>query len=210
MIVRTTSKLYAFIVKYNIGIISFLILISSAIFYIKAENIRSFTKPNNPDAFLDGDIVIVKEVIDGDELLIEKDGTQTNLRLLGIKSFNSSLSDPMVSEYGQVCFQYLVSTAKGQNASIKIPEKRVGGEGRLLGTLFLADQSQEYKIDLGMDLISRGYSMVYTRYDFELMPKYLEKENKAQKQKNGFWGNENISNRAISMKKIWEEEKLID
>ena len=210
MIVRAKSRIHTFILKYNIGILSCLFFLASAIFYIKAERIRSITKPNNPDAFLDRDIVIIKDVIDGDELLIEKDGVQTNLRLLGIKSFNPSLSDPLVSEFGQVCFQYLISKAKGQKASIKIPEKRVGGEGRLLGTLFLSDKSQNYQNDLSKDLISKGYSMVYTRYDFELMPEYLKVENQARDEKNGFWGNDNISNRAISMKKIWEEEKLID
>ena len=133
---------------------------ASAIFYIKAERIRSITKPNNPDAFLDGDIVIIKDVIDGDELLIEKDGVQTNLRLLGIKSFNPSLSDPLVSEFGQVCFQYLISTVKDQKASIKIPEKRVMAKADYLG-LFLSDKSRNYQNDLSKDLISKGYSMVY-------------------------------------------------
>ena len=89
MIVRTTSRIHTFILKYNIGLLSCLFFLASAIFYIKAERIRSITKPNNPDAFLDGDIVIIKDVIDGDELLIEKDGVQTNLRLLGISSIFS-------------------------------------------------------------------------------------------------------------------------
>lgn len=204
------KKLYAFILKYNIGLLSLIVLLAAAQFYREAERIRLITKPNNPNAFGDGDIVRVIDVIDGDELLIEKDGTQTNLRILGIKSFNSSLSDPLITEYGRVCFQYLRSTAKNQKAKIKIPSKRVGGQGRLLGTLFLADQSGQYRFDLGKDLISKGYSMVYSRYDFDLMLKYLEVENQSKLEKNGFWGNKTISNRVISMKNIWEEEKLVD
>ncbi|MCH1420140.1 thermonuclease family protein [bacterium] len=204
------KKLYAFILKYNIGLLSLIFLLAAAQFYREAERIRLITKPNNPDAFGDGDIVRVIDVIDGDEVLIEKDGTQTNLRILGIKSFNSTLSDPTVTEYGRICLQYLQSTTKNQKAKIKIPTKRVGGEGRLLGTLFLADQSGQYRFDLGEDLISKGYSMVYSRYDFDLMIKYLKVENQTKLEKKGFWGNETISNRVIAMKKIWEEEKLID
>ena len=52
--------------------------------------------------------------------------------------------------------------------------------------------------------------MVYSRYDFDLMIKYLKVENQTKLEKKGFWGNETISNRVIAMKKIWEEEKLID
>ena len=52
--------------------------------------------------------------------------------------------------------------------------------------------------------------MVYSRYDFDLMLKYLEVENQSKFEKNGFWGNETISNRVISMKNIWEDEKLGD
>ena len=97
------KKLYAFILKYNIGLLSLIFLLAAAQFYREAERIRLITKPNNPDAFGDGDIVRVIDVIDGDEVLSEKDGPQTNLIILGIKSFNSTLSDPTVTEYGRIC-----------------------------------------------------------------------------------------------------------
>jgi len=210
MIVRTTSRIYSFILNYNIGILACLILAASVNYYVNAERIRAITKPNNPDAFADGDIVLIKAAIDGDELLIEKGGVQTNLRILGIKSFNPSLSDPLLSEYGQVCFQYLQTNIKNKKARLKISDKGVGDEGRLLGTIFTNDLSGEYSIDLGKDLISKGYSMVYTRYDFELMPEYLQAEEKAKAANAGFWSNEKITARAESMKKLWEEEKLID
>lgn len=210
MLVRTTSRFFLFIIKYNISIFSCIILLASANFYINAERIRAITKPNNPDAFSDGDIVLIKEAIDGDELLIEKDGVQTNLRILGIKSFNPSLSDPLLTEFGQVCFQYLHSTYNGSNASLKLSDKGVGNEGRLLGTLYATDDSGKYTKDIGENLISKGFSMVYTRYDFKLMPQYLKTENKAKNEKAGFWGNEKISKRVDSMKQLWEEEKLID
>lgn len=54
---------------------------------------------SNPDAFATGDIVTIAGVIDGDELLIEnQEGVPTRLRILGIKSFSPTLSDPLLSE----------------------------------------------------------------------------------------------------------------
>ena len=187
-----------------------MILVASFCFYNNAERIRAITKPNNPDAFVTGDIVLIKEAIDGDELLIEKEGVQTNMRLLGIKSFNPTFSDPSLSEYGQNCFQYIQYHMEGQLAKLEVPEKRTGDEGRLLGTLFAKNEDGEYTVDLGLELISKGYSLAYTRYDFKLMPQYLAAEEVAKEAHTGFWSNEQITERAASMRKLWEEERLID
>ena len=210
MAVTTTSRFRSFAVRYNIGILSSILLAASLVFYINAERIRAITNSNNPDAFASGDIVTIKEAIDGDDLLIEKEGVLTNLRLLGIESFNPTVSDPLLSEYGQICFQYIQSRMEGKQARLEVPEKRTGGKGRLLGTLYAQDEAGKYTVDLGLELISKGYSLAYTRYDFKLMSQYLAAEQKARNAHEGFWSNERIAARAASMRKLWEEEKLND
>ena len=210
MVVTPSSRFRFFVIRYNMGILSSILLFASLIFYINAERIRAITKSDNPDAFVSGDIVTVKEAIDGDDLLIEKEGVLTNLRLLGIESFNPTVSDPLLSEYGQICFQYIKSRMEGKQARLEIPEKRTGSKGRLLGTLYVQDKTGEYTIDLGLELISKGYSLAYTRYHFKFMPQYLAAEQKAKNSHEGFWSNERIAARAISMRKLWEEEKLND
>ena len=93
---------------------------------------------SNPDAFATGGIVTIVGVIDGDELLIEnQEGVPTRLRILGIKSFSPTLSDPLLSEYGKICFDYLKARVTHQSARLEIPGKILDTEGRLLGSLFL-------------------------------------------------------------------------
>jgi endonuclease YncB( thermonuclease family) len=156
-------------------------------------------------------MVEILEAIDGDELLIgDGKGGTTQLRILGIKSFSSTVSDPLLSEYGKICFDYLKGIAVGKKARLEIADKRLDGEGRLLGTLYLRGREGEYSLNLATDLIDKGYTLVYTRYDFPEMDAYLSVQRKARRAKAGFWSNERITARAESMQLLWEEEKNRD
>ena len=200
-----------FLEKHNITIVT-LILLSASVFYlIGAQRKMSLIHSSNPEAFSDGEIVVISGVVDGDEVLIENDkGITTRFRVLGIKSFSSTVSDPALSEYGKICFQYLKTKATEQKARLSLADNAVDGEGRLLGTLFLLDSKGQYSVDVGLDLISKGYSLVYTRYDFDRIQQYLDVQKKAQQDGAGFWSNAMIAARSISLLKMWEEERLSD
>lgn len=200
-----------FLAKYNITIVIFILFSASVFYLIGAQRMMSLVHSSNPDAFSTGEIVRIVGVIDGDEVLIENnEGTTTRLRVLGIKSFSSTVSDPTLSEYGKICFHYLKAKVDGQRAKLDIPDKTLDGEGRLLGMLFLKDTEGEYVVDMGLDLVSKGYSLVYTRYDFAHMQPYLAIQQEAQKNGAGFWSNEVIAARSMSLLKLWEEERLSD
>lgn len=200
-----------FLEKHNITILT-LILLSASVFYlIGAQRTMSLIHSSNPDAFSDGEIVVISGVVDGDEVLIENTkGITTRFRIMGIKSFSSTVSDPALSEYGKICFQYLKAKATDQNARLNLTGTTVDGEGRLLGTLFLKDSKGQYTVDMGLDLIGKGYSLVYTRYDFDRMQSYLDSQKKAQQDGAGFWSNEMIAARSLSLLKMWQEERLSD
>ena len=116
----------------------------------------------------------------------------------------------MLSEYGQICFQYLKVKAVGKKARLRIPQKRVDNRGRLLGTVFLKGDDGQYSLDLGLDLVRKGYTLVYTEFEFALMSDYLAVENEAKQENAGFWSNERIRARAASLKLLWEEQKKND
>jgi endonuclease YncB( thermonuclease family) len=194
--------------RYNISIIT-IVLVGVSIFYlIGAQRMRRHAAADNPHLFATGDVVNIVEALDGDELLIgDGEGNTTRLRLLGIKSFSATLSDPLLSEYGKICFSYLKAIAVGNKARFVQSEKRIDNKGRLLGTLFLADDSGEYTVDLGLDLVSKGYTLVYTEFDFKDMQAYLKTQDEARRNQAGFWSNERVSARALSMLLLWEQKK---
>lgn len=205
------SRIVSFLAKYNIRILSLILLAASIYFFVGAQRIRSIISASNPDIFSNDDIVNILEVIDGDEVLIgDGKGGNTVLRLLGIKSFSPTVSDPLLSEYGKICFQYLKARVAEQNARIEIASKTLDTEGRLLGTLFLKDSQGQFTIDLALELVGKGYTLVYTKFDFADMKPYLEVQEQAKHENSGFWSNERIKSRALSLRVLWDKEKQND
>mgnify|MGYP001553104612 FL=1 len=205
-----------FLLQNAISLITLVLFTASAFFTVQVVLMRQQLRYSDPSLFQNGDIVQVFKVVDGDEVRIavsdaaDPETSSTVVRLLGIKSFDATVSDPMLSEYGKICFDYLKSCAEGKLARLEIPEKRLGDKGRLLGTLFLEDETGAYTLDLCSELIARGYTLVYTRYDFERMQTYLEIQNRAKQDHSGFWGNPRIASKAEALNMIWMEEKTGD
>ena len=197
---------------YGLSVIAIALLACSTYFFIAAQRFRARMNANNPDLFRTGQIVDVLAVIDGDEILIgDTDGNSTTkLRLLGIKSFNPTASDPLLSEYGKICFDYLKAVTVDQRARLEVAPKRRDNEGRLLGTLYLRGPKRAYNVDLADELLRNGYTLVYTRFDFERMGPYLRTQDEAKREKAGFWSNEGIAARATSLMTWWEEQKKRD
>jgi endonuclease YncB( thermonuclease family) len=210
-VIYSKSRMVSFLAKYNIRILTLVLLAASIYFFAGAQRILSITSADNPDIFSSGDIVNILDIIDGDEVLIGDDkGGKTVLRLLGIKSFSPTVSDPLLSEYGKICFKYLKSIAIGQTAKITISSKQLDTEGRLLGTLFLKDPQEQFTVDLGLELVEKGYTLVYTKFDFANMKPYLEVQEQARNENAGFWSDERIKARAVSLKVLWDKEKQND
>lgn len=201
-------RLLSLLGRHNIAIVSGILLAASLFFFVDAQRIRAITNARNPEAFKSGDIIYVEKVVDGDEILVvDAEDKKSGLRLLGIKSFRPSVSDPLLSEYGKICFQYLKAKCEGKKALIELDPKKVDVRGRLLGQLFLEDRDGKYTVDVGLDLVRRGYTVVYTRYDFSMMADYLVAEDESRAQNAGFWSNERIAARAASLQLLWKEKK---
>jgi endonuclease YncB( thermonuclease family) len=194
--------------RHNITVLTVVLASAAACYYCGAYRLRAKTKYSNPEAFSDGDEVVITEVIDGDDVLIRGEGGEkTRTRILGIDTFSPTLSDPLLSEYGKICVQHLRARAKGRKALLRIPQKQLGNTGRLLGTLFLKEEGREEPIDIGLDLVRKGYALVYTRYPFTGMDAYLAVESEARAAKSGFWSDPNVTARAAALKMLWAEER---
>ena len=204
----TAKQILRFLRRNTTYIISLILVCAACGFYIGAEKIRKETKAHHPEAFNHNDIVRITDIIDGDEVVIENEqGQRTLLRLLGIRSFEATISDPSTSEYGKTTFNYLKSRALDQTARLELSDKRLGNANNLLGTLHLQDDAGEPGQDIGKELVSLGYTVVYIKYPFPNEPAYLEAENEARKSHAGFWSNPDIVERIDALKKRWQGER---
>jgi endonuclease YncB( thermonuclease family) len=210
----TRHRLLYALYRYHLGLVTLLIFSAGCFFLVGAVRFKIAIGASAPERFTTNDTVRIIDVIDGDELLIaNSDGARTVLRLLGIRSFNPTVSDPTLSEYGRICFNYLKGLTLDQDARLEISEKRIDDEGRLLGTLYLEDGEGgdgKWTVDVAGDLIQKGYTLVYTKYDFERMDQYLSIQRAAKDQKAGLWSDPKIASRADSMVNMWTRERVDD
>jgi len=207
----TRHKLVCALYRYHLSLVTLLLFSAGCFFLVGAVRFKSVIGASAPERFATDDTVRIVDVIDGDELLITNaDGARTVLRLLGIKSFNPTVSDPTLSEYGRICFNYLKGLTLDQDARLEISAKGIDDEGRLLGTLHLEGGDGKWTVDVAGDLIQKGYTLVYTKYDFERMDQYLGIQRAAKEQKAGLWSDPKIASRAESMVSVWTRERVDD
>lgn len=180
------------------------LLALASFYFVQVQQQRYATLSNHPERFADGDTVTVSRVIDGDEIRIQKSDVSTRVRILGIKSFDSTERDFMLMEYGKVAVDYLSEEVLNKEVQIKVAEKGVDDEGRLLATILFGENKQK---DLAETMVANGLTLVYTKYPFPKMDQYLESQNSAKASNEGLWQNQRVSARAESMLKLWSAER---
>lgn len=173
-------------------------------YFVQVQQLRYATLSNNPELFSDGDMAVVTRVIDGDELRIRNARGSTLVRVLGIKSFDATERDLMLAEYGKVAVDYLEAEAVGKKMLVKLAEKKVDDEGRLLATLFTGEQQDQ---NLAESMLVNGLTLVYTKYPFASMDEYLKVQDDARANKIGLWQNQRVSARSESMLNLWNQER---
>ena len=197
-------RISRFFSRNYLNVSSICLLALAGFYFVQVQQQRYSMLSNHPERFFDGDLVTVSRIIDGDEIRIQKSDVSTRLRILGIKSFDSTQRDFLLTEYGKVAVDYLSEEVLDNEVRIKIAEKRVDDEGRLLATIFFGNDKQK---DLADDMVANGLTLVYTKYPFPKMEQYLKSQDRAKSGNQGLWQNQGVSARAESMLKLWSAER---
>jgi len=193
-----------FVARNYLNLFSAGLLLTALFYFIQVQQLRVATLSNNPELFTDGDLAVVTRVIDGDEVRIRNSQGSTLVRILGIKSFDSTERDLLLAEYGKVAVDYLEAEAVGKEMRVKLSEKKVDDQGRLLATLYTGQQHDQ---DLAKSMLANGLTLVFTKYSFPSMDEYLRVQDAARSEKTGLWQNQRVSTRSESMLNLWDQER---
>ncbi|MDA3864080.1 MAG: thermonuclease family protein [Deltaproteobacteria bacterium] len=206
---KIKNKLIYLFTSYFIIVFSFFLLGVSTFYYINAENYRLKLKEKNVSFFKNGQLVKISKIIDGDELQVQADNEKnTVIRLLGIKSFKPG-NDFLFPDFGKKCMKFMNTNALNRKARIEIGKTKTDSKKRILARLLVFNQnSGKYDRDVATQLLSRGLTIVYTKYPFSRIREYLQVENLARKNKLGIWGNKHSIDVAIALKKKWLKEQI--
>lgn len=173
------------------------LVISSVFFTISVERQRQSWASDADLRLTSGQEVELVKVIDGDELSVRAGGASFILRLLGIKCFDAKMNDPLVAPHGAQCVQALGELIDKKALAVEFDTRARDAEGRVLAYLMAAG------VDVGRELVSRGYAVVYTEYGFSREADYLRAEREARARRRGMWHDPRVRRRLEALKIDW-------
>lgn len=172
---------------------------ASIFFTVEVERHRAnLARARLEGSLEDGVTIQVREALDGDEVAVTgPDGKPFVVRILGIKAFDPGARLAGISEYGTRARDHLRSFVD-KEARLRFPEFRTDKSGRVLAYLEVGE------LDLGRDLVARGFVQTFRRYPFSRMDSYLEAQEEAVAELRGLWGSPRARARAEALETTWE------
>lgn len=181
-----------------------IVLLALAAYFTVAVEIRRHGWSGGPGSratLTSGEVVEPIKVIDGDELSVRRGDDVFVVRLLGVKCFSGTFSDPAVQQLGAACTAALGDLARGGELRVSFGEFRRDRQGRVLGYLEVDGK------DVGETLIRRGHALAYTAWPFGREPRYLVAEEEARTHARGLWGVRDVRGRIEALKSEWAQRR---
>jgi endonuclease YncB( thermonuclease family) len=149
----------------------------------------------------DGDSVKVTDLVKGDELVVDKGGTRSTVRLLGIHVFSPAATDATVAELGKRSQVRVGSLLIGKDVTLKLGTQTKDAYGRFLSYAALGHE------DVGLMLIAQGVAVAYTAYAFDREAAYFAAEEQARAAKIGLWAHPGAVDLVLALRSLWSQER---
>ena len=178
-------------------------LFSSSLFFtIKVVRFkRSLNVAAGAQAFKTGQKVTVVNTIDGDELVVKSGETLVTVRFLGVYGFDPMINDPVAQAAGRMALLHLDNLVKGQEVELVFDELKFDSNKRLLTYVHKGGA------DVGLELVTKGLCLAYTKYTFSRLDAYILAGDRAQKKKLGLWGDPRMMERSSAIRSLWDAER---
>jgi endonuclease YncB( thermonuclease family) len=175
------------------------LLLSASLFYgVNAAKQRRLIH-HSGGTLVSGDIVRLDRIIDGDTIMVAKEGAvPATVRILGIKALESKVAKDPASLFGKASIAGLERHMAGRPVRVMLNTPPKDSRGRYLATLYVNDK------DIGLELIREGVVLVYSVYPFPALSIYLHEQELARAGKNGLWGDPEVKRRAIALIEEWQ------
>lgn len=177
------------------------LLVSASLFYGVNAHKRMRTIHHGGGKLQSGDIVRLQGIIDGDTILVSKEGdAPATVRILGIKAFESRLAHDSAAPFGKAAVAGLARFLSNRPVRVMLNSTPRDARGRFLATLYVNDR------DVGLELVREGVVLVYSVYPFPAISLYLQEQELARARKKGLWGDPEVKRRAIALMEGWQGE----
>lgn len=126
----------------------------------------------------------VVRVVDGDTIIVDIDGDETRVRLIGIDTPESvHPDDTLNSERGKIASDFTSELLTGKQVYLEYGEEKTDKYGRTLAYVFLSDKTMVEE-----ELLRSGMAEVLTIEPNSKYASYFECiEDEAKRNRSGFW-----------------------
>lgn len=121
-------------------------------------------------------------VIDGDTIVIEIDGKQERVRLIGVDTPETVHPSKPVEYFGKEASEFTRKMVGGKKVRLEYDWQRRDKYGRLLAYIYLEDGTF-----LNAEIIKQGYGFAYTRFPFKYLEEFRQYERDARNNSKGLW-----------------------
>ena len=126
----------------------------------------------------------VVRVVDGDTIIVDIDGAETRVRLIGVDTPESvHPDDTLNSEHGKIASDYTSALLTGKQVYLEYGEEMTDKYGRTLAYVFLSDKTMVEE-----ELLKSGMAEVLTIEPNSKYASYFQCiEDEAKRSGSGFW-----------------------
>ncbi len=128
----------------------------------------------------------VVRVVDGDTIIISKDGKDVRVRLIGVDTPETVHPTKKVQFYGREASQFTKNLLKGESVWLKYDGTKPTTDKyrRLLAYVHRVPDG----LFVNCEIVRQGYGQVYTNVPFQYTKMFLDYQRRARKAGRGLWG----------------------
>jgi micrococcal nuclease len=128
------------------------------------------------------DFYLCTRVVDGDTIIVDMNGKQERVRLIGVDTPETVHPQKPVEYFGKEASEFTKSMVEGKKVRLEYDWQDRDKYGRLLAYVYLADGTF-----LNAEIIKQGYGFAYTRFPFKYLEEFRQYEKEARKERKGLW-----------------------
>lgn len=121
-------------------------------------------------------------VVDGDTIVVDIEGKQEKVRLIGVDTPETVHPSKPVEYFGKEASAFTKNMVEGKRVRLEYDWQKRDKYGRLLAYIYLEDGTF-----LNAEIIKRGYGFAYTKYPFKYLEDFRQYEKEARENLIGLW-----------------------
>lgn len=128
------------------------------------------------------DYFLCTRVVDGDTIIVNINGKDEKVRLIGVDTPETVHPDKPVQYFGKEASAFTKTMVSGKKVQLEYDWEKRDKYGRLLAYVYLEDGTF-----LNATIIKEGYGFAYTKYPFKYLDDFRQYEKTAKESNRGLW-----------------------